>query len=211
MTAVFFENFLLQLHLLTFLFVLVEKLHLWIVHYTFTVISFHQPDHLFGNRVVPMNGKLTVPLYTDGCEGTVNHVKYLEHVQARITMTSSRRGEIQIFLTSPSLTRSTLLAKRTRDLSREGFNNWAFMTTHNWGEPAKGQWTLEIENGGSQSEYLIHESHCLVYFRHVVSLPSALPDPSGLLHMNMSHIKSMIQRLGGVGQICSSFLQSMSV
>ncbi|XP_025077508.1 furin-like protease kpc-1 isoform X4 [Pomacea canaliculata] len=113
--------------------------------------SFHQPDHLFGNRVVPMNGKLTVPLYTDGCEGTVNHVKYLEHVQARITMTSSRRGEIQIFLTSPSLTRSTLLAKRTRDLSREGFNNWAFMTTHNWGEPAKGQWTLEIENGGSQT------------------------------------------------------------
>ncbi|XP_025077514.1 furin-like protease kpc-1 isoform X10 [Pomacea canaliculata] len=106
-------------------------------------------DH---NRVVPMNGKLTVPLYTDGCEGTVNHVKYLEHVQARITMTSSRRGEIQIFLTSPSLTRSTLLAKRTRDLSREGFNNWAFMTTHNWGEPAKGQWTLEIENGGSQTE-----------------------------------------------------------
>ncbi|XP_070212344.1 furin-like protease kpc-1 isoform X2 [Littorina saxatilis] len=103
-------------------------------------------DH---NRIVPMNGKIIVPLNTDGCEGTVNHVKYLEHVQARITMTSSRRGEIQINLTSPSLTRSTLLAKRTRDTSREGFNNWAFMTTHNWGEPAKGTWVLEIENGVS--------------------------------------------------------------
>ena len=102
-----------------------------------------------------MNGKLIVPLYTDGCEGTVNHVKYLEHVQARITMTSSRRGEIQINLTSPSLTRSILLAKRTRDTSREGFNNWAFMTTHNWGEPAKGQWTLEIENGASSCEYML--------------------------------------------------------
>ena len=101
-----------------------------------------------------MNGKIIVPLYTDGCEGTVNHVKYLEHVQARITMTSSRRGEIQINLTSPSLTRSILLAKRTRDTSREGFNNWAFMTTHNWGEPAKGQWTLEIENGASSCEYM---------------------------------------------------------
>nr|KAG5695278.1 hypothetical protein BaRGS_028213 [Batillaria attramentaria] len=107
-------------------------------------------DH---NRIVPQNGKIIVPLYTDGCEGTVNHVKYLEHVQARITMTSTRRGEIQIFLTSPSLTRSTLLAKRTRDTSREGFNNWAFMTTHNWGEPAKGQWALEIENGASSCEY----------------------------------------------------------
>ncbi|KAH9499166.1 hypothetical protein Btru_004327 [Bulinus truncatus] len=101
------------------------------------------------SRPIPANGRIVVPLITDGCEHTVNHVKYLEHVQARITMSSSRRGEIRIFLSSPLNTRSTLLAKRTRDNSREGFNNWAFMTTHKWGEPAKGQWTLEIENGAS--------------------------------------------------------------
>lgn len=94
-----------------------------------------------------MNGKITVPLYTDGCEGTVHHVKYLEHVQARITLKASKRGEIQIYLTSPMGTRSTLLAKRREDASREGFNNWAFMTTHNWGELAKGSWVLVIENG----------------------------------------------------------------
>ncbi|XP_055860099.1 furin-like isoform X2 [Biomphalaria glabrata] len=104
-------------------------------------------DH--NSRIIPTNGKIFVPLTTDGCEHTVNHVKYLEHVQARITLSSYRRGEIRIFLSSPSNTRSTLLAKRTRDVSKEGFNNWAFMTTHNWGEPAKGQWTLEIENGAS--------------------------------------------------------------
>ncbi|XP_059163452.1 furin-1-like isoform X2 [Physella acuta] len=97
------------------------------------------------SRPIPQNGRMSVNLYTDGCEGTQNHVKYLEHVQARITMTSIRRGETRIFLTSPSSTVSTLLARRTRDQSREGFNNWAFMTTHNWGEPAKGQWKLEIE------------------------------------------------------------------
>ena len=103
-----------------------------------------------------MNGRLFVPLYTDGCEASANHVRYLEHVQARITMTSTRRGELQISLTSPSLTRSVLLAKRPRDSSREGFNNWAFMTTHNWGEPAKGQWILDIKNGASSCEsYLL--------------------------------------------------------
>ncbi|XP_076443592.1 uncharacterized protein LOC143282043 isoform X2 [Babylonia areolata] len=101
------------------------------------------------NRLVPMNGKLIVPLYTDGCEGSVNEVRYVEHVQARLTMTSSRRGEIQVSLTSPSQTRSVLLAKRKHDVSREGFNNWAFMTTHNWGEAARGEWKLEIENGAS--------------------------------------------------------------
>ncbi|XP_041369645.1 furin-like protease kpc-1 isoform X2 [Gigantopelta aegis] len=103
------------------------------------------------NRRIPMNGKITVPLYTDGCVGSGNRVKYLEHVQARITMTASRRGEIQIFLTSPWGTRSRLLEKRVRDTSREGFNNWAFMTTHNWGEFANGTWILEIENGASSS------------------------------------------------------------
>ncbi|BFY97734.1 hypothetical protein BsWGS_00775 [Bradybaena similaris] len=111
------------------------------------ICEIRSQDH--NSQQIPMNGRITVTLYTDGCEGTGNHVKYLEHVQARITMTASRRGEICIFLSSPSLTKSTLLAKRARDVSREGFNNWAFMTTHNWGESAKGQWTLEIENSVS--------------------------------------------------------------
>ncbi|XP_052279623.1 furin-like protease kpc-1 isoform X3 [Dreissena polymorpha] len=104
------------------------------------------------NKPVPMNGKISVPLYTDGCEGTEYEVKYLEHVQARITLKASRRGDIQIYLTSPMGTRSTLLAKRSQDNSKEGFNNWAFMTTHNWGELAKGQWVLVIENGARSSE-----------------------------------------------------------
>ncbi|VDI00355.1 furin [Mytilus galloprovincialis] len=104
------------------------------------------------DKPIPMNGKITVYLDTDGCEGTLDHVKYLEHIQARITLTASRRGEIQIFLISPMGTRSTLLARRAHDNSREGFNNWAFMTTHSWGETAKGTWILEIENGASSSQ-----------------------------------------------------------
>ncbi|XP_052793856.1 furin-like protease kpc-1 isoform X6 [Mya arenaria] len=104
------------------------------------------------DKPVPMNGKISVPLYTDGCEGTQYEVRYLEHVQARITLKASRRGDIQIYLTSPMGTRSTLLAKRSQDTSREGFNNWAFMTTHNWGELAKGQWVLVIENAARSSD-----------------------------------------------------------
>ena len=113
------------------------------------ICEIKSPDR---DKPIPMNGKITVHLYTDGCEGVQDHVKYLEHVQSRITLTASRRGEIQIFLISPRGTRSTLLARRARDTSREGFNNWAFMTTHNWGETAKGGWILEIENGASSSQ-----------------------------------------------------------
>lgn len=35
---------------------------------------------------------------------------------------------------------------RPNDFSSEGFNDWAFMTTHSWDEDPRGEWTLEIEN-----------------------------------------------------------------
>ena len=52
-------------------------------------------------------------------------------------------------------TRSTLLAKRSRDNARSGFTDWAFMTTHNWGEPAQGLWQLEIDNDGWDGKTII--------------------------------------------------------
>lgn len=48
-----------------------------------------------------------------GCSDNPNHhVIYLEHVVVRITITHPRRGDLAIYLTSPSGTRSQLLANR---------------------------------------------------------------------------------------------------
>lgn len=44
---------------------------------------------------------LTLVINTDGCKESAQHVKYLEHVQAQITLSAGRRGEIEIYLTSP--------------------------------------------------------------------------------------------------------------
>ncbi len=99
------------------------------------------------HRPMSVSGSLTVSVDTDGCRGTGNEVRYVEHVQAVISVSSARRGDLEIYVTSPMGTRSTLLAYRTRDTSTEGFTNWAFMTTHCWGESAVGVWTLEIRNG----------------------------------------------------------------
>uniref|UniRef100_A0A8C9V0U4 Proprotein convertase subtilisin/kexin type 5b n=1 Tax=Scleropages formosus TaxID=113540 RepID=A0A8C9V0U4_SCLFO len=80
-----------------------------------------------------------------GCIDNPNHhVIYLEHVVVRITITHPRRGDLSINLTSPSGTKSQLLANRLFDHSMEGFKNWEFMTTHCWGEKASGDWILEI-------------------------------------------------------------------
>ncbi|OZC12791.1 convertase P-domain protein [Onchocerca flexuosa] len=105
-------------------------------------------------KTVPHGNRLQLQLYTDGCASySRNKVGYVEHVQAIITLTAPKRGDIQIYLTSPSGTRSTLLAKRARDTSRTGFREWAFMTTHNWGEMAVGLWTLEINNDGWDGKF----------------------------------------------------------
>ncbi|KAK5979381.1 hypothetical protein GCK32_018507 [Trichostrongylus colubriformis] len=107
-------------------------------------------------KTIPHGNRLQLQLYTDGCAGSPDEqVVYLEHVQAIITLKAPKRGDIQIYLTSPSGTRSTLLTKRARDTSRAGFIEWAFMTTHSWGELAAGLWTLEIDNDGWDDAELV--------------------------------------------------------
>jgi subtilisin-like proprotein convertase family protein len=78
---------------------------------------------------------------------------YLEHVQAVATLAASRRGQVKISLISPSGTKSILLEKRNRDSSADGFDDWAFMTTHNWGEMSYGTWELEVSNTGTNCKY----------------------------------------------------------
>uniref|UniRef100_A0A0N4WXL2 P/Homo B domain-containing protein n=1 Tax=Haemonchus placei TaxID=6290 RepID=A0A0N4WXL2_HAEPC len=108
------------------------------------------------SRTIPHGNRLQLQLYTDGCAGSPDEqVVYLEHVQAIITLKAPKRGDIQIYLTSPSGTRSTLLTKRARDTSRAGFIEWAFMTTHSWGELAAGLWTLEVDNDGWDDAELV--------------------------------------------------------
>lgn len=60
------------------------------------------------NRPIPPRRNVTFQLKVDHCKG----VNYLEHVQARITLTTQRRGDIVIYLTSPSGTRTCLLTER---------------------------------------------------------------------------------------------------
>lgn len=82
---------------------------------------------------------------TNACLGLNTEVRYLEHVQAVITLNASRRGDLELFLTSPMGTRSMILSTRQNDDdSRDGFTKWPFMTTHTWGEYPQGTWLLEV-------------------------------------------------------------------
>uniref|UniRef100_A0AAY4DEQ1 Neuroendocrine convertase 2 n=1 Tax=Denticeps clupeoides TaxID=299321 RepID=A0AAY4DEQ1_9TELE len=89
--------------------------------------------------------KLVLSINTDACQGKENFVRYLEHVQAVVTVNASRRGDLNINMSSPMGTKSILLSRRPRDDdAKVGFDKWPFMTTHTWGEDPRGTWVLEV-------------------------------------------------------------------
>ncbi|XP_308012.6 neuroendocrine convertase 2 [Anopheles gambiae] len=101
---------------------------------------------------IPSSGSLYLPIKTNACKGTDTEVRYLEHVQAVITANASRRGDLELFLTSPMGTRSMILSKRANDDDRrDGFTKWPFMTTHTWGEYPQGTWMLEATFNSQES------------------------------------------------------------
>uniref|UniRef100_UPI00398F6BC2 proprotein convertase subtilisin/kexin type 4-like isoform X2 n=1 Tax=Pristiophorus japonicus TaxID=55135 RepID=UPI00398F6BC2 len=93
--------------------------------------------------------KLVIKKYINACSGTKNYIRSLEHVEVRVSLSYTRRGDLRISLSSPSGTCSKLVDVRPYDTSPHGYGDWTFMTTHCWDEDPKGVWILEIENKGS--------------------------------------------------------------
>ena len=102
------------------------------------------------NEVIPdeVGRTARTVVRSDGCTGTLNAVRYLEHVQCRVSLRYYPRGNVMIILTSPSGTRSTLLFPRPRDTLASNFDEWPFLSVHFWGESPQGTWTLEVKNMG---------------------------------------------------------------
>uniref|UniRef100_A0AAQ5YZE3 P/Homo B domain-containing protein n=1 Tax=Amphiprion ocellaris TaxID=80972 RepID=A0AAQ5YZE3_AMPOC len=122
---------------------------------------------------------LSINKSVDACIGSDSHVTSLEHVQARLTLSYNRRGNLAIHLISPSGTRSTLLHPRPHDYSSEGFNDWAFMTTHSWDENPTGAWTLEIENVAGASDYGTLTQFVLVLYGTAANCCFCVPECNG--------------------------------
>ena len=65
-------------------------------------------------KVIPAMGFVTIELDVNSCPG----VRFLEHVISPIHVTAGRkRGDLRVYLQSPSGTRATLLHNRPQDFS----------------------------------------------------------------------------------------------
>ena len=52
---------------------------------------------------------LDATLNTDACAGTKDEVNFIEQVEVIVTIKAAKRGELEVYLTSPMGTRSHLL------------------------------------------------------------------------------------------------------
>lgn len=74
-----------------------------------------------------------------------NKIKFLEHVQVRVTLDFTRRGDLEMNLTSPLGTTSRLIQHRPRD-GLTSLNNWTILTLQHWGENPVGVWKLTVKS-----------------------------------------------------------------
>ncbi|KAE8631688.1 hypothetical protein XENTR_v10001277 [Xenopus tropicalis] len=131
--------------------------------------------------------------HVDGCTGTSSYIQSLEHVQAKISLSYSRRGDLEISLISPMGTRSVLVALRPYDTSTKGYKNWTFMSTHTWDEKPQGTWTLKLVNKGDFTNTgFLHDFTLVLYgtdedmmgrrLEHAVLSDCVTRDKSGKCH-----------------------------
>ncbi|XP_066990254.1 neuroendocrine convertase 1-like [Macrobrachium rosenbergii] len=105
------------------------------------------------NRTLKTGESVELEFTSTGCEGTEDEVRSLEHVQVIANIDYTRRGALSISLTSPSGTRTVLLNERADDDSQKGFQDWALMSVHTWGEDPRGIWRLEITDMTTKDEH----------------------------------------------------------
>ena len=72
-------------------------------------------------------------------------IKFLEHVQIKVDLDFSRRGDLSLQLKAPSGTISPMTRKRFFDIyGIKNLTDWVMTTLFNWGESPEGEWELTI-------------------------------------------------------------------
>ncbi|ESO89305.1 hypothetical protein LOTGIDRAFT_106119, partial [Lottia gigantea] len=117
--------------------------------------SYNRSD---SNIKINSRSSIETQIYVDGCKDSDSEIDRLEHVQIHVKITHSRRGDIQIFLTSPAGTRSEMLSPRPHD-DFKGKWEFTFMSVHTWGEHPNGLWKLEINDNPTSLDRTTNEGY----------------------------------------------------
>ena len=86
--------------------------------------------------------------FTVAVSGDYQHFS-VDWVELDVTLNNARDGDIKIELISPDGTDSVLLDHPAAGTNGSGNLNFTFSSNHNWGETPNGNWTVAIQDTGS--------------------------------------------------------------
>lgn len=115
-------------------------------------------------------------------------INYLEHVIIQVSVnvvnisSTSKRGDIEIELVSPSGTHSKLLGQRVFDYRLGGYFEWPFMSVMFWGENPTGEWNLTIYSSSASTRININDPKLKFY--GVSDIPEAVSNIPDTCHPN---------------------------
>jgi len=73
-----------------------------------------------------------------------NNFEALEHINVKVWIDHTTRGDVEIEITSPEGITSVLAKKRVGDRANSGFPGWMFMSVKHWGEDPVGDWIIKV-------------------------------------------------------------------
>lgn len=121
------------------------------------------------NQSIPDNDNTGITYTFDMSDITDFRV---EHVELTVDITHTYRGDLQITLTSPEGTSSTLA--EVHGDANNNYSNWTFMTARSWGENARGTWTLNISDRANGDDGTLNAANIKLYgSRRVTTLSPA--------------------------------------
>ncbi|TFK30024.1 kex protein [Coprinopsis marcescibilis] len=84
---------------------------------------------------------------------TNNNFETLEHINVKVWINHTRRGDVEVELVSPNGVKSILGNKRASDTANTGYPGWMFMSVKHWGENPVGTWTIKVNDQQRESEH----------------------------------------------------------
>lgn len=61
-----------------------------------------------------------------------NNFEKLEHINVKVWISHSRRGDVEVEVVSPNGIKSVLGGKRSQDKATSGYPGWTFMSVKHW-------------------------------------------------------------------------------
>ncbi|KAF8077757.1 peptidase S8/S53 domain-containing protein [Lyophyllum atratum] len=81
-----------------------------------------------------------------------NNFESLEHINVKVWINHTTRGDVEVEITSPKGITSVLAKQRIGDRAHSGFPGWMFMSVKHWGEDPVGDWTIKVSDLGKHKE-----------------------------------------------------------